>query len=200
MQQFLQFTGPAVILLYLIISANFTAEVFGCRMQHYLKTSTIAKHIVGLMTMIFFVVGTTDWSQEHDFFKYSGFALSYYFIFILTTRLPFRFLMGVLFLFTCMYYVEIYKHSLLASNKDGLNPLSEVRNMYVFQDIYQYQQILLKAALSFIFLGFVLYFRNHQIEYGKKFDIFSFMSANTGCKHNKGVSFKDTLPTFKKKK
>ena len=37
MEQFLQFTGPAIILLYLIISANFTAEVFGCRMQHYLK-------------------------------------------------------------------------------------------------------------------------------------------------------------------
>ena len=111
MQQFLQFTGPAIILLYLIISANFTAEVFGCRLQHYLKNSTIAKHIVGLMTMIFFVVGTADWSQEHDFFKYSGFAISYYVIFLLTTRLPFRFLMSVLFLFTLMYYIEIYKNS-----------------------------------------------------------------------------------------
>ena len=197
MEQFLQFTGPAIILLYLIISANFTAEVFGCRMQHYLKKSTLAKHIVGLMTMIFFVVGTTDWSREHDFFKYSGFALSYYFIFLLTTRLPFRFLMGVLFLFTLMYYIEIYKNSLLASNKDGLNPLSEVRNMYVFQDIYNYQQILLKGALAFIFLGFVLYFRNHQYEYGKLFNVFNFLSANTKCKHNKapglGTSLKNLI-------
>jgi len=193
MQQFLQFTGPAIILLYLIISANFTAEVFGCRLQHYLKTSTIAKHIVGLMTMIFFVVGTADWSQEHDFWKYSGFAISYYFIFLLTTRLPFRFLMSVLFLFTIMYYIEIYKNSLLASNKDGLNPLSEVRNMYVFQDIYRYQQFFLKAALLLIFIGFVIYFRTHQFEYANKFDIFSFLSANTGCKHNKPTSFKDTM-------
>ena len=193
MQQFLQFTGPAIILLYLIISANFTAEVFGCRLQHYLKTSTIAKHIVGLMTMIFFVVGTADWSQEHDFWKYSGFAISYYFIFLLTTRLPFRFLISVLFLFTIMYYIEIYKNSLLASNKDGLNPLSEVRNMYVFQDIYKYQQFFLKAALLLIFFGFVIYFRTHQFEYGKKFDIFSFLSANTGCKHNKRTTFKDTM-------
>ena len=198
MQQFLQFTGPAIILLYLIISANFTAEVFGCRLQHYLKKSTIAKHIVGLMTMIFFVVGTADWSQEHDFFKYSGFALSYYFIFLLTTRLPFRFLMSVLFLFTLMYYIEIYKHSLLAANKDGLNPLSEVRNMYVFQDIYHYQQILLKGALIFIFLGFVLYFRNHQDEYGKHWDFINFWSANTRCKHNKVPGFKKTLKNLVK--
>ena len=198
MQQFLQFTGPAIVLLYLIISANFTAEVFGCRLQHYLKKSTLAKHIVGLMTMIFFVVGTADWSQEHDFFKYSGFALSYYFIFLLTTRLPFRFLMGVLFLFTCMYYIEIYKNSLLAANKDGLNPLSEVRNMYVFQDIYNYQQILLKGALTFIFLGFIIYFRNHQIYFGKKFNIMSFISANTGCKHNSSSSFQTTYKNLTK--
>tara|TARA_B110000438_G_C15809442_1_gene648954 strand:+ start:2278 stop:2850 length:573 start_codon:yes stop_codon:yes gene_type:complete len=184
MQQFLQFTGPAIILLYLIISANFTAEVFGCKLQHYLKTNTIAKHIVGIMTMIFFVVGTADWSQEHDFWKYSGFAISYYFIFLLTTRLPFRFLISILILFTIMYYIEIYKNSLLASNKDGLNPLSEVRNMYVFQDIYKYQQFFLKAALLLIFFGFVIYFKNHQSSLGEKFNIFSFMSANTGCSGN----------------
>ena len=184
MQQFLQFTGPAIILLYLIISANFTAEVFGCKLQHYLKTNTIAKHIVGLLTMIFFVVGTADWSQEHDFWKYSGFAISYYFIFLLTTRLPFRFLISILILFTIMYYIEIYKNSLLASNKDGLNPLSEVRNMYVFQDIYKYQQFFLKAALLLIFFGFVIYFKNQQSSHGEKFNIFSFMSANTGCSGN----------------
>jgi len=184
MQQFLQFTGPAIILLYLIISANFTAEVFGCKLQHYLKTNTIAKHIVGIMTMIFFVVGTADWSQEHDFWKYSGFAISYYFIFLLTTRLPFRFLISILILFTIMYYIEIYKNSLLASNKDGLNPLSEVRNMYVFQDIYKYQQFFLKAALLLIFFGFVIYFKNQQSSHGEKFNIFSFMSANTGCSGN----------------
>jgi hypothetical protein len=181
MQQFLQFTGQAIILLYLIISANFTAEVFGCKLQHYLKTNTIAKHIVGILTMIFFVVGTADWSQEHDFWKYSGFAISYYFIFLLTTRLPFRFLISILILFTIMYYIEIYKNSLLASNKNGLNPLSEVRNMYVFQDIYKYQQFFLKAALLLIFFGFVIYFKNQQSSLGAKFNIFSFMSANTGC-------------------
>jgi len=182
MQQFLQFTGPSIILLYLIISANFTAEVFGCRLQNYLKTSTIAKHIVGIMTMLFFVVSTTNWSQKHEFFKLCGFALSYYLIFILTTRLPFKFLMSVLFLFTLMYYIEIYKNTLLSSNPDGLNPLAEVRNIYVFQDIYKYQLFFLKASLTIIFFGFIIYFRDRQIELGNKFNIFKFLSANTKCK------------------
>jgi hypothetical protein len=193
MQQFLQFTGPSIILLYLIISANFTAEVFGCKLQHYLNHSTIAKHIVGLMTMIFFVVSTTDWSQEHEFMKLCGFAISYYFIFLLTTRLPFKFLMSVLFLFTLMYYIEIYKNTLLSSNPDGLNPLAEVRNIYVFQDIYKYQQFFLKAALTLIFFGFVIYFRNHQVEYGKNFNVFNFFSANTKCKHTKSSSIKQSF-------
>ena len=71
MEQFLQFTGPAIILLYLIVGANYISDIFGCQFQNLLTKSTITKHILAFLTMLFFVVQTTDWSKDHSFHKFS---------------------------------------------------------------------------------------------------------------------------------
>ena len=69
MEQFLQFTAPAVILLYLTVGANFISDIFGCRFQQLLTKNTFTKHILAFLTMLFFVVQTTDWSREYSFYK-----------------------------------------------------------------------------------------------------------------------------------
>ena len=45
-------------LMILIVSANFLAETFPCKIQSLLKSSMVAKHFFGLLTMTFFVVLT----------------------------------------------------------------------------------------------------------------------------------------------
>ena len=195
MQQFLQFTGPAIVLLYLIISSNFIADIFGCTLRHLLRNNTLVKHGLAYLTMLLFVTAQTDWSQDYAFSNLMGYSFSYYFIFVLTTRLPFRFLIPVLFLFTCMYYIEIYKTTLLKGNDAGQTPLSEVRNMYVFQDIRKYQQLFLNASLLLIFLGFIVYFRNKQAIFGRKFDLFQFFSSNSKCT-GKSTSVKQSFHNF----
>ena len=192
MQQFLQFTGPAIVLLYLIISSNFIADIFGCTLRNLLKKNTFVKHALAYLTMLLFVTATTDWSQDYAFGNLMGYSFSYYFIFVLTTRLPFRILIPVLFLFTCMYYIEIYKTTLLKGNDAGQTPLSEVRNMYVFQDIRKYQQLFLNTSLLLIFIGFVIYFRNKQAMFGRKFSLGKFFSAGSKCS-NKNLSFKQSF-------
>ncbi len=192
MQKFVEFTGPAIVLLYLIISSNFIADIFGCTLRDLLKKNTFAKHTLAYLTMLLFVTATTDWSQSYDFGKLMGYSFSYYFIFVLTTRVPFRFLIPILFLFTCMYYIKIYKTTLLRGNDAGQMPLSEVRNIYVFQDIDKYQQIFLNAALILVFVGFIVYFKNKKAQYGKKFSIFEFFRSNAACSH-KWVSSKQVL-------
>jgi len=195
MQQFLQFTGPAIVLLYLIISSNFIADIFGCTLRKLLRKNTLVKHGLAYLTMLLFVTATTDWSQDYAFGNLMGYSFSYYFIFVLTTRLPFRILIPVLFLFTCMYYIEIYKTTLLKGNDAGQTPLSEVRNMYVFQDIRKYQQLFLNAALLLIFVGFIVYFRNKQALFGRKFHIFNFFSAGQKCT-NTNLSIKQSFHNF----
>lgn len=181
MQKFLEFTGPAIVLLYLIISSNFIADIFGCTVRELLKKNTIAKHTLAYLTMLLFVTATTDWSQSYDFGRLMGYSFSYYFLFVLTTRVPFRFLLPILFLFICMYYIDIYKTTLMKGNDNGQLPLSEVRNIYVFQDIDKYQQLFLNASLILIFVGFIVYFKNKRVLWGKKFSIFEFFRSNSKC-------------------
>ena len=193
MEQFLQFTAPAVILLYLTVGANFISDIFGCRFQQLLTKNTFTKHILAFLTMLFFVVQTTDWSREYSFYKLITYSFAYYIIFALTTRIPYRFLIPVLFLFTISFYIYIYKQTLVRGNDSGQRPLDEVRNIYILQDIYKYQQIFLNFALLIIFLGFIIYFRNKQSLFGSSFTIGKFFSATNSCKHNKHIGIKQSM-------
>lgn len=181
MQKFLEFTGPAIVLLYLIISSNFIADIFGCTLRGILRKSTLAKHTLAYLTMLLFVTASTDWSQSYNFGRLMGYSFSYYFLFVLTTRVPYRFLLPILFLFICMYYIQIYKTTLMRGNDAGQLPLSEVRNIYVFQDIDKYAQLFLNASLILIFVGFVVYFKNKRHIFGRKFSIFEFFRSNSTC-------------------
>lgn len=181
MQQFLQFTGTAIVLLYLIISSNFIADIFGCTFRKLLRKNTLVKHGLAYLTLLLFVTAQTDWSQDYAFGNLMGYSFSYYFIFVITTRLPFRFLIPILLIFTCMYYIDIYKNTLLKGNDAGQTPLSEVRNMYVFQDIRKYQQLFLNISLLLCFIGFIVYFRNKQAIFGSKFNLLKFFSSDTKC-------------------
>jgi len=192
MQKFLEFTGPAIVLLYLIISSNFIADIFGCTLRGILRKSTVAKHALAYLTMLLFVTATTDWSQSYDFGRLMGYSFSYYFLFVLTTRVPFRFLLPILFLFICMYYIDIYKTTLQKGNDTGQLPLSQVRNIYTFQDIDKYQQLFLNASLILIFVGFIVYFKNKKQIFGRKFSIFEFFRSNSTCT-NKNVGAKQTF-------
>lgn len=185
MEQFLQFTGPAIILLYLIVGANYISDIFGCQFQNLLTKNTLTKHILAFLTMLFFVVQTTSWSEDYPFQKIFLYSFSYYFIFALTTRIPYKFLIPVLFIFTILYGINIYKETLLKGNDAGQRPLDEVRNIYILQDIYKYQQMFLNFALLIIFLGFIIYFRNKQAFLGRKFSLTNFFSVTGKCKHNK---------------
>lgn len=198
MEQFLQFTAPAVILLYLTVGANFISDIFGCRFQQLLTKNTFTKHILAFLTMLFFVVQTTDWSREYPFYKLIAYSFSYYLIFALTTRIPFRFLIPVLFLFVLSFYIYIYKKTLLRGNDAGQRPLDEVRNIYILQDIYNYQQIFLNFSLLIIFLGFIIYFRNKQAILGSSFTIGRFFSATTSCKNNKRIGIKKSIKNLVK--
>ena len=181
MQKFLEFTGPAIVLLYLIISSNFIADIFGCTLRGILRKSTLAKHTLAYLTMLLFVTASTDWSQSYNFGRLMGYSFSYYFLFVLTTRVPYRFLLPILFLFICMYYIQIYKTTLMRGNDAGQLPLSEVRNIYVFQDIDKCAQLFLNASLILIFVGFVVYFKNKRHIFGRKFSIFEFFRSNSTC-------------------
>jgi hypothetical protein len=57
-----------IFIFILIVSANFLAEIFPCRLQHLLRSNMLVKHIFGLFTMIFFVVLSSGIKEKDIYF------------------------------------------------------------------------------------------------------------------------------------
>ena len=72
-----------IFIFILIISANFLAEIFPCRLQDALRNNMYLKHLFGLFTMIFFVVLTSNLENKNYLYIRS---IILYIIFILITR------------------------------------------------------------------------------------------------------------------
>ena len=74
-----------IFIFVLIVSANFLAEIFPCRLQYILRNNMFIKHVFGLFTMIFFVVLSSEWKNKNIFnIVNSSFLL--YVLFILITK------------------------------------------------------------------------------------------------------------------
>ena len=74
-----------IFIFFLIISANFLAELFPCRLQYILRNNMVIKHLFGLFTMIFFVVLSSG-IKNKNILKIMLTAFVLYIIFILITK------------------------------------------------------------------------------------------------------------------
>lgn len=201
MHDFVQFTGPAILLLYLIISANFVGDTFGCRLKTLLQKGALAKHVLAYLLCFFFIVAAQPgWIAKFTFPQLFYHSAIYYLVFVLTTRMPFRITMVVLLLFIVSFYIDLYKRTVITSNVDNLFPLSTQGNLKSLQHAVNVQSVTLSLTLFFIFVGFIIYFRNKQVEFSSKFDIINFFSPHHDCKNDKMPTIETSLKNLIKKK
>ena len=54
-----------IFIFILIVSANFLAETFPCKLQYQLRNNMLLKHTFGYFTMIFFVVLSSNINNKN---------------------------------------------------------------------------------------------------------------------------------------
>lgn len=161
--------GFLIMTLYIIISGNFMAPLLSCNLQTLLSDSMIMRHLIGILTFIFFV-GVTNVKQE-SFTKVLLYSAGMYAWFIATTRMDIRFWVPLIGLFSVLFLVETYKNTL------NENELEQKKTS--FESI---KSALVVASAVLTILGSLTYLGSKKIEYGSNFSYDKFVFGKATCR------------------
>lgn len=146
-----------LFLLYLTISGNFLGELFNCRVQHILRTNPIVKHLIGMLTLYFFIALTeaSDNEEPADHLKKT---LKVYGVFLLSTKMDPS-------VWMVLFGIMIASHVLSIWNKtrDDKQPIwgsVTIEKLITWLD---------RFAMVLVVIGVLAYAGEKRGEYGKDF-------------------------------
>jgi hypothetical protein len=164
-----------VFILYMIISANFLANTFGCNVQRLLNNNMYAKHLVGFFTLYFFVTLTSNTNITDDqfiFFKKFGASILLYIIFIFSTRAKGMFFNIFFSLIGVNYLIRTYADSLDKKKyKDRIDGALDFATWCG------------RISLIVLIIGVILYYLEQKAEYKNSFNMGTFIFGNVNCKN-----------------
>ena len=172
------FDSTALTVFILILFGNYLGELLPCRVQKMMKNNIYLKHLLGFMTLMFFVVITMPELFAENVLL-SSITLYIYFLFFSKTY--YVFWLAIFFIFAAIFMISmVYKQRI----EKGVHKKQENK------EIYDYMRIGLVALIVLLtVIGFLVYLGNKKREYGKKFNFVNFLFGNPICK--------DTSPQIK---
>lgn len=163
----------AIFMLYLILSANFLANLFGCRAQQEFVSNMWLKHLLGFMTMYLSIVlvdSTAKWSASPS--VQLGVASAFYVVFVLTTRMDYKWWVAFIIGLCIVYILQVYKDHEKTSEEDK-------------KKYETYQKYTMYVVGAILVVGFLVYYGKKQVEYGKKFNHLTFFLGKSKCAGNR---------------
>lgn len=164
------FPTKSLFALYLIISGNFLASLFGCRIQDLMTNNMYVKHFLGFMTLYFFVILT---ESDKAIGSYGAtqkmlLALGLYVWFLLSSRMNYKLWFAFIVLLGAVYILEIYKE------EEYIDPDTKIL-------LRKIQEALLGVAILLTAVGFIAYLGEKKYEYGKGFQYDKFFVGKPHC-------------------
>lgn len=167
----------AVFTMVLIVSGNYLAELFPCKIRYLLSNSMILKHLFGFFTLVFMVTLTMpDLKNSNDMILLSA---GLYLVFVFLSKVHYMFWLAIVGILMVFYLNQTFIGKLKGKQFDLIKKAFEIT-----QDI-------LKLIMVVLFIiGFGMYLNNKKLEYGKKFSYITFLLGKTSCKNHAVEGFK----------
>lgn len=176
----------AFFTFYMLMFANYSGQLIGCKLQNKLNNSILAKHAVGILMMLFFVViVTTNWSQQ-GIGKMLLLTIALYIWFLVTTRCHTWTVIIVLCTVLAAYMISNY----VENNKDKMS--EETKKSYK-----KLVNILTFLSVAITIFGFGLYLVEKRYEYSENFSWYQFIVGDVKCK-NKSPTLSNALAARKR--
>ncbi len=158
----------SIFILYLIIAGSFLGGLLGCKTQNMMINNMAVKHLMGVMTMFFFIVMIdSDSKVERDPATQLFYSLILYFMFILTTRMDHRFWVAFIISLFLIYILYTYRN-----NSDS----EEEKERYT-----KHQMTLTYISAFIVLIGFAIYLNEKRTEYGDNFSFSTFILGKPEC-------------------
>lgn len=161
-------TSNSIFILYMLIGANFLANLLGCRIQNALNNNMWLKHAVGFMTLLFFVV-MVDKSETSAVDKMRN-TFIYYLIFLLTTRMDIKWWTPFIVSVFMIYILQMFKE--------------DEKNAERKEQIDKIQKILATASYIMLAIGLLVYIGRKKSEYRDNFSFQTFLMGKPSCAAN----------------
>lgn len=170
-----------IFILLLIISANYLAELFPCRLRYLLENNIYVKHLFGYLTLLFFVSITLNdiGSNVHELIS-NSFILYLYFILLTKNNKYFFIIICIILAFIYLAHIEVKllneKKNKTENEKYFLEIYDKRKNKLNLEIILHYILILL------LVLGTLTYMGEKKVEYKDKFNYLTFLLGKQKCK------------------
>ena len=164
----------SVFVFVLILSGNYLGQLFPCRVQSLFANSMVVKHILGFLTLLFFVTLTIpEIKKQHNLF---GNTSLIYLWFIVMSKCYYTIWFLVFGIIGIIYLLRMYKEGLekekVTEKEKQQIKLIDTTNKYL-------------AATSIVstISGFLIYMAAKKLEYKKKFNYMDFILGKPRCRH-----------------
>lgn len=185
----------AIFIFTLIISGNYIGELFPCKIQRILTNNMLIKHFFGFITLFFFgVLAVPELNNVRGLLS----SIVLYLIFLINANTNYKIWIGVVILYAFLYLINIIKKGYIEkieteSKENAVLPtLLKDKQMIRLITIFEWIAIVL-IIVSTMF-GFIIYVGEKKIEYGKKFNWFTFLSGKPNCRHQSpDLTYKEVI-------
>jgi hypothetical protein len=165
----------SLFILYLILSSNFLAPLFSCKIQNCIQSSMLLRHVLGYMTMTFFVI-VANQKNPLPIGKLITLSIGLYTWFVASTRMNLYAWFILLFAIGGCYFLQIYQED-IKGDTDNLE-----KNQDKIDGIQLAKKILTGIAVATTIFGVAIYFGEKRIEYGKEFNLSTFVLGVPECR------------------
>jgi len=166
----LVFSGRNVFVLYLVLAGSFLQPLFPCHSTRLIGNSMLIRHILGFLTLIFFVVVT---DTEIDDYLPMGTLLAVsaviYFWFLISSRMSANWWVGLVFVLAALYLLDLYD-----TRAKDVTPEHETW-------ISRIKMGLIGTGLITTLFGFLIYVGEKKLEFRSDFNYLTFFLGKETC-------------------
>lgn len=170
-----------IFILLLIISSNYLAELFPCRLQYLLRNNIYFKHLFGFLTLVFFVSISIE-NIGGDIFELMKNSFILYLYFILLTKNNIYFFLTISIILTIIYLAHIELMLIKKKEKNTSIELAFLELYHGNKNKYGLDNLLHHSLLIILILGTIIYMGEKKLEYNKNFSYVTFFLGKNICR------------------
>jgi hypothetical protein len=158
-----------MVAFYMLVLSNFMGEILGCKLQKIMRTSAMAKHVVGIVLLLTLITFADD-SNDNSLISKFLITLSIYLWFFITTKCPTPIMFIVLIILLMTYMI----------GKNSIHDPEYVEHRGVARIS---QTILSMIALTLSIAGFFIYAMKKWRKHRSSFSLYTILTDTMNCDH-----------------
>jgi len=170
------FSGRNLFILYLVLAGQFLSPLFPCNTSRLFMDSMWLRHILGFLTLVFFIVAT---DTELDDYIPLGTVLTssvlIYLWFLVSSKMTANWWLGLVVLLAILYMIDLYQERQIKEDPRMRQSLALAKN------------VILGLSLVLTLIGFLIYVGEKKLDYKGKFDYMTLILGTSTCKGTPNV-------------